>query len=57
MNKSTHRQKKARIGMNQSCDNRDRTVKVFLKETGQEEKFKLLTTFSLAPSAWMSLAF
>ena len=42
MNKSTHGYKKPKNGMNRICNDKDRTEKVFLKETGQEEKFKLL---------------
>jgi len=42
MNESTHRYKKEKLERKRSCHNKDTTVKVFLKETGQEEKFRLL---------------
>jgi len=42
MNESTHRYKKEKLEIKRSCRNKDTTVKVFLRETGQEEKFRLL---------------
>jgi len=42
LNKSTHRYKKEKLEIKKSCGNKDTTVKVFLRESGQEEKFRLL---------------
>jgi len=62
MNETTHRYKKHKIEVKRVCNNKDGTVKVFLKETDHEEKFKLLdhifscpecmAEFSLLKEVW-----
>ncbi|MFC2165830.1 hypothetical protein ACFLT2_12655 [Acidobacteriota bacterium] len=62
MNKSTHHHKKIKHKMKHQCAQREATVKVFLKETGQEEKYRLLdhifscpeclTEFSVLKEVW-----
>ena len=42
MNKSINRYKRQKTGINRSSKDLDKTVKVFLKETDQKEKFRLL---------------